>query len=113
MAIAPGIYDFTIQRGCDHKFNVVFKDSSDSAINLTGWTVSSQVWDEGRTAKAADFAITYVNRSSGSVDLVLTDTQTATFTADEYQYDVLLMEPSGIKEYYLAGTIFMSQGYTR
>ena len=64
MAISPGTYDFTLQRGSDHKFNVVFKDSGGSAINLTGWTAAAQVWDEARTTKAADFAVTYVNRAN-------------------------------------------------
>lgn len=113
MAIAPGVYDFTMQRASDHKFNVVFKDSAGSAINLTGWTVEAQIWDEGRTTKAADFNVAYTNRSLGSIDLSITDTVSATLTAENYQYDVLLTDAAGLKEFYLEGTIFMSEGYTR
>ena len=42
----------------------------------------------------------------------LTDTQTATFI-DELYYDVLLENASGLREYYLEGVIFVSEGYTR
>ena len=42
----------------------------------------------------------------------LTDTQTATFSPNLLKYDVLLTNPSGLKEYYLEGNIFMSEGYT-
>ena len=38
--------------------------------------------------------------------------QTATFTPEILAYDVLLVDGSGLKEYYLEGKIFMSEGYT-
>ena len=112
MAITPGIYNMTIQRRSDHSIQLVFKDSSNAAINLTGFTVEAQVWEETRTTKYADFAVTYTNRTTGTVDIALTDTQTATFSPDILKYDVLLTNGSGLKEYYLEGTIFVSEGYT-
>ena len=112
MAITPGTYNMTVQRRADHSVQLVFKDSSSAAINLTGYTVAAQVWDEPRSNKYADFAVTYTNRSTGTVDIALTDTQTETFTPDVLKYDVLLTDSNGLKEYYLEGTIFMSEGYT-
>ena len=112
MAITPGIYNMTIQRRSDHSIQLVFKDSSNAAINLTGFTVEAQVWEETRTTKYADFTVTYTNRTTGTVDIALTDTQTATFSPDILKYDVLLTNGSGLKEYYLEGTIFVSEGYT-
>ena len=91
---------------------LIFKDSNGDAINLTGFTLAAQVWEETRTTKYADFAVTYTNRTAGTVDIALTDTQTATFSPNELKYDVLLTNPSGIKEYYLEGTIYVSEGYT-
>ncbi len=112
MAIQPGTYNFTLQRRSDHSIPLLFKDGNDAAINLTGYTVEAQVWDETRTTKYADFAVTYTDRSAGSISIALTDTQTATFTPDVLKYDVLLTDSSGSKEYYLEGTIFVSEGYT-
>lgn len=112
MAISPATYDMTVQRRSDHSIQLIFKDSSNAAINLTGFTVAAQVWEETRTTKYADFAITYTNRSTGTVDIALTDTQTATFSPNVLKYDVLLTNPSGLKEYYLEGNIFVSEGYT-
>ena len=111
MAVTPGTYNMTIQRRSDHAIQLVFKDSNNSAINLTGFTVEAQVWEETRTTKYADWTITYTNRSTGTIDMSLTDTQTATFSPSLLKYDVLLTNPSGLKEYYLAGDIFMSEGY--
>tara|TARA_Y100001972_G_scaffold2928_1_gene3249 strand:- start:312 stop:656 length:345 start_codon:yes stop_codon:yes gene_type:complete len=112
MAIEPGTYNFTLQRRSDHTIPLLFKDGNNNAINLTGFTVAAQVWEETRTTKFADFAVTYTNRATGSVSISLTDTQTATFTPEILKYDVLLIDGSGSREYYLEGTIFVSEGYT-
>ena len=112
MAITPGTYNMTVQRRSDHAVQLVFKDSNNAAINLTGFTVEAQVWEDTRTTKYADWTVTYTNRSTGTIDIALTDTQTATFSPDLLKYDVLLTNPSGLKEYYLEGNIFVSEGYT-
>ena len=112
MAIQPGTYNFTLQRRSDHSIPLLFKDGNDAAINLTGYTVEAQVWEETRSIKYADWTIAYTDRSAGTVDISLTDTQTATFLPDNLKYDVLLTNPTGEKEYYLEGNIKMSEGYT-
>ena len=111
MAISPGTYNISLQRRADYSITLQFKDSTDAAINLTGWTVAAQAWNQARTSKYADFTVTYTNRLTGSVAIALTDDQTAIFP-DEAHYDVLLTNPSGLKEYYLQGTIYVSEGYT-
>ena len=112
MAITPGTYNMTVQRRSDHSIQLVFKDSNNAAINLTGFTVAAQVWEETRTVKYADFTVTYTNRTAGTVDIALTDVQTATFIPDTLKYDVVLTNGNGLKEYYLEGTISVSEGYT-
>ena len=112
MAIEPGIYNFTLQRRSDHTIPLIFKDSNNAAINLSGFTVAAQVWEQTRTTKYADFSVAYTDRVNGSVSISLTDVQTATFTPDILRYDVLIVDAAGSKEYYLEGTIYMSEGYT-
>ena len=112
MAIQPGTYNFTVQRRSDHTIPLLFKDGNNNAINLTGFTVVAQVWEETRTTKYADFSVTYTDRTAGSVSISLTDVQTATFTPEGLKYDVLIVDGSGNNEYYLEGTIFVSEGYT-
>ena len=111
MAISPGTYNITLQRRADYSITLQFKDSADAAINLTGWTVAAQAWNQGRTTKYADFTVTYTNRSTGTVAIALTSTQTTSFPVEAY-YDVLLTNASGLKEYYLEGVIYVSEGYT-
>ena len=111
MAISPGTYNISLQRRADYSVTLQFRDSTNEPIILTGWTVAAQAWNQARTSKYADFAVTYTNRSTGTVAIALTDDQTAIFP-DEAYYDVLLTNPSGLKEYYLKGAIYVSEGYT-
>ena len=111
MAISPGTYNISLQRRADYSVTLQFKDSTGTAINLTGWTAAAQVWNQGRTAKYADFTITYTDRSTGTIAIALTSIQTALFPSEAY-YDVLLTNPSGLKEYYLEGLVYVSEGYT-
>jgi len=111
MAISPGQYNFSLQRRADHSITLQFKDSTNAAINLTGWTVAAQVWNQDRSTKYADFTVTYTNRVTGTIAIALTDEQTATLPNEAY-YDVLLTNPAGLKEYYLEGIIYVSEGYT-
>ena len=111
MAISPGQYNFSLQRRADHSITLQFNDSANTAINLTGWTVAAQVWNQDRSTKYADFTVTYTDRVAGTIAIALTDEQTATLPNEAY-YDVLLTNPSGLKEYYLEGIIYVSEGYT-
>lgn len=111
MSVQPGQYNITVQRRADYDLQLQFKDSTGAAINLTDWTAYAQVWNAGRTTKYADFAVTYVNRANGQIKIALTDTQTTSFP-NEANYDVLLENPSGLREYYLEGIVFVSEGYT-
>lgn len=111
MAVSPGTYNFTLQRRADYSLLLQFKDSTDSAINLTGYTALAQVWDKGRTTKYADFSIAYTNRSNGQITISLTDTQTTDFPQFAY-YDVLLINGNDEREYYLEGEIVVSEGYS-
>lgn len=111
MSVQPGRYDISLQRRADYSVALQFKDSTGTPINLTGWTVEAEAWDASRSTKYADFAVTYTNRTTGSVSIALTDTQTTDFPT-EAQYDVLLIDPAGLRSYYLEGTIYVSEGYT-
>ena len=101
-----------MQRRADFPLTLTFKDGSGNAINLSGYTVAAQVYSEDRSTLYASFGVTYTNRATGTVDIKLADTQTATFSPNELKYDVLLTQPNGDKFYYLEGTLYISEGYT-
>ena len=108
----PGKHDLKIYRRADHSFSVNLKDGNNNNENLTGKTILSQIWDEGRTTKLADATITVVSAEGGDVTWKVTDTQTTNMTDNIYRYDILKIEPSGDREYFIKGTIYMKEGYT-
>jgi hypothetical protein len=112
MSIQPGQHNITIQRRADYDLSLQFKDSAGVGIDLTGWTAYAQVWDANRSTKYADFAVTYTDRATGQITIALTDTQTATFPNEAY-YDVLLEDDAGLRNYYLEGIVYVSEGYTQ
>ena len=111
MSVQPGQHNISLQRRADFDLSLQFKDAAGVGIDLTGWTAYAQVWDRGRTTKYADFAVTYTDRPTGQISIALTDTQTATFP-DEAFYDVLLEDTTGLRNYYLEGIVYVSEGYT-
>lgn len=112
MSVQPGTYNIPdMQRRADYDLQLQFKDANGNPVDLTNWTVYAQVWNKERTTKYADWAVAYTNRSIGSVSLAVTDTQTETFP-DECYWDVLLENPSGLRNYWLEGVIYVSEGYT-
>lgn len=111
MAITPATYNLRVQKRADHPMAVTFKDSSGAAMDLTGYTVLAQVWDKCRTSKLGDWTVTVTSAAAGQVTLKLPYTVTAVLPAEAY-YDVMLVAPSGLREYYLEGVIRASEGYT-
>lgn len=109
--LQPGVYDIKLQRRADFSVLLTIQDSTAVPINLTGWSALAQAWDGTRTTKYADFAIAYTNRVAGQITISLTATQTAALPR-ECQYDLLLTNPSGFKEYYLEGSIIASEGFS-
>ena len=112
MAIIAGEYDFEVRRRADHTEELAITDGNDNPVNLTGYEVAASAFDEPRTTKYADFATAITSAANGTFTLTLTRAQTATFTPNELHYDVKLKNPSDKQEYYVAGIIFVKEGYT-
>lgn len=111
MAISPARYDIVVQRRADYEFEVEFEDSNGSPINLTGWQIIAQVWNPGRTQKIGDFVVTVVNAVLGRVKFRIPFSVTILLPFESH-YDVMLINPSLLREYYLEGLVQASEGYT-
>jgi hypothetical protein len=111
MAVSPGQYNISLQRRADYYVTLQFKDSAGAPIDLTGWTAEAEIWNKTRTTKYADFTITYTDRATGTISISLTDTETTALPSKAY-YDVLLINPSGLREYYLEGSVNVYEGYS-
>lgn len=107
----PGVYNIRPQRRADFTLGLVIKDVDGVAIDLTGAQVLAQVWDKKRTQKYGDFIVTISDPTTGAVELLLPHTIT-TALPSEARYDVMVLRPGGLREYYLEGIVRPSEGYT-
>jgi hypothetical protein len=67
MSVRPARYDDELQRRARYDIELKFEDDNENPIDLTGWTVESQIWNVNRTTKYLDFTITYTSRPNGEV----------------------------------------------
>ena len=79
MAIIAAVKDFEVAKRNDFPLTLTFKDGNGDAINLTGYTVEGEVYNEDRTTKFADWSVVYTSRTTGVVDIKLDDTDTTNF----------------------------------
>lgn len=80
-------------------------------MNLTGWQVVASVWQTDRSSKIGDFTVTVAAPTTGEVALKLPYAVTAVLPS-EARWDVMLVSPAGLREYYVEGIVRPSEGYT-
>lgn len=105
----PARYDITIHQGATFNLGLQYRTGSGVPVNMSGYTVSAQLWNRNGTAKLANFATPWVSQASGLFGLLLDSVVTSGIT-EQGQYDVLITEPSGSKSYLLQGTSFIDLG---
>lgn len=111
MAIQPARYDITPQRRADYPLEVHFEDPDGNRIDLRGWQILAEIWNPDRTQKIGNFTVTPINLELGEVLLKIPYAVTAVLPFDS-RYDVMLINPSGLREYYMEGLVQASEGYT-
>lgn len=114
----PGDYDLIIYVGATFTRRVVWKDSLGALIDLTGYTARMQIRQSVRnpaillTLTTENGGIT-LGGAAGTVDLLLTSTQTAALTARAGVYDIELIDSTGVVTRLLQGAVEISPEVTR
>ena len=98
------------------EFNQTFAlegSDTNSALDLTGYTASSQMRKYAGSSTAVTFNTTIsVPPSLGKVSISLTSDQTSSLKPGRYVYDVLV-ERSGAKTRVVEGMVIVREGVTR
>ena len=108
------VNNLVINAGSD--FSETFDlESSDtnSELNLTGYTVSSQMRKYAGSSTAIDFtALIESPPSSGQITISLTSEQTTNIEPGRYVYDVIITN-QGVKTRVVEGMVIVREGVTR
>jgi DUF4097 and DUF4098 domain-containing protein YvlB len=102
-------YNIRIQQGTDWSLDVTLLDSNGNAVNLTGATFKGQIRDTfaPKGTKLADFTITIVNASAGSLTINSPNTtnDSTKITATAGVYDIEMTDSSAKISRILQGTV--------
>jgi len=110
MSIDPGTYNITLYRRNDWSKEFTLKQPNGSVVDLTGYSVASELWTVDRAKKWVDVTTTITDATGGKVTMSLTDSQTADLPDTSY-YD-LKLTTGDISNLWLQGTVTAKIGYT-
>lgn len=89
-------------------------DTSNTAINITGYTVRSQMRRSYYSVNAsANIVCTITDGSAGQVTMTLGASNTSNLTPNRYLFDMETETPSGVVSRVLEGIITVTPGITR
>lgn len=110
--------NFVIDQGANWFLTVVYKDSTGTAINLTGYTAALQIRDTYADS-TTDLSLTSpsggitITAATGTISITATAAQTGAIAAGTYVYDLEITSASGIVTRLIQGRISISPQVTR
>jgi tRNA threonylcarbamoyladenosine modification (KEOPS) complex Pcc1 subunit len=117
MALAA-TYGFTIDQGATFSQTLTWKDPSNVAIDLTGYTARMQIRGK-RTSTSVTLSLTTENGGitlgddAGTIDLLISATDSAAMEVGTYVYDLELISVSGSVSRLLMGNFVVRGEVTR
>jgi len=110
--------DARIFQGASYSYGLTLKNGSNTAINLTGCTLASQIRKTQASSEIlATFSVSITSASAGTATLSLSPTQTAALPATPaesyWKHDVLLTRADGSIIRILEGDVEVDASVTR
>ena len=111
MAVISNIF---IDAGADFTTTVTVTDSTGSAVDLTNYTLASQIRKTYESSSATvAFTCTKTAATSGQFTLSLTNTQTAAVPQGRYVYDAIITASGGTKTRVVEGIVTVNPRVTQ
>lgn len=110
MATITNLY---IDAGADYSIIVTANQGNGDPLNLTGYTVKSQVRKSYASSTAYNFTASIFAATSGKIRLSMTATQTSAIKPGRYLYDVEITSANGEKRRVLEGIIIITPEITQ
>jgi len=110
MATITNLY---IDAGADYSIIVTANQGNGDPLNLTNYTVKSQIRKSYASATAYNFTATIYAATAGKIRLSLTSTQTSAIKPGRYLYDVEITSNTGEKRRVLEGIIIITPEITQ
>ena len=110
-------YSFVIDQGANWYLTITYKDSTGTAINLTGYTAAMQFRQTASSATAALSLTTgagiTITGATGTIAIAATAAQTGDMAAAKYDYDLEITASSGVVTRLIQGVATVNAQVTR
>lgn len=109
------VANIIINAGADFSQSFNLTNTSNTAIDLTGYTVSAQLRKHSGSNTKTDFTVDIPSPATdGTVSLILSSTQTSNLKPGRYVYDVVIQETDpGTKTRVVEGSALVREGVTK
>lgn len=109
-----GTYNLTIEQKATFSLVATWKDSTGTAVNLTGYTAAMDITDNAGTL-LVDVGTTgtiALGGSAGTITITIPKATTATFAPGAYRYDLFLTSSGNVATRLLKGTVMVEAAVT-
>lgn len=117
--MTAGQHDITIEQGATFLLNLVWRDSTDTLVDLTGYTARMQVRQTHKSADPPALTLTTENGAitlggaAGTISVVAAATATGDITFKRGVYDLELVSGSGVVTRLIDGVVTVTPEVTR
>jgi phage-related minor tail protein len=105
--------ELTLEQGATFSTTVNVEDSQGTAINLAGYSASSQIRKSYYSTTANSFTATVTSNANGEITLSMTAANTANLNPGRFLYDLLITAPDTTKTRVVEGIITVLPSVTR
>jgi hypothetical protein len=110
MATVANIF---VDQGADYSNIITVGSSSGAPLNLTGYTVASQIRKSYSSSTAYNFTASVFSVASGQVRLQLTATTSRSIPPGRYLYDVEITSPTNVRTRVVEGIVTVTPEITQ
>tara|TARA_R110000868_G_scaffold47483_1_gene155645 strand:+ start:763 stop:1095 length:333 start_codon:yes stop_codon:yes gene_type:complete len=102
-----------IEQGATFSTTVNVEDTSGSAVNLSGYSASSQMRKSYYSSTYSTIQASVTGTSNGEITLSMTSANTANLAAGRYVFDLVITASDTTKTRVVEGIVVVSPGVTR
>ena len=110
MATVANLY---IDQGSFYRTFITVSNTDGSVLDLTGYTVASQMRKSYQTSSSYNFTASISNPTQGRVRIELSSEQSRVIPAGKYLYDLEITAPTGEKTRVVEGIVLINPEITK
>jgi hypothetical protein len=109
------VNNLVVNSGADFSQSFTLEGTdTNSAFDLTGYTVESQMRKWAGSSSAVSFTTSIeIPSTAGKILIKLTAAQTTVIKPGRYVYDVVIIDEFGVKNRVIEGMVLVTEGVTR